>query len=311
MRVAVIGAGAIGAVLARAAGPDTVLCVRTPIPALTIVDPDGSETVVPVPVVSSPASVTGPVDVVFLTVKAGHTSSAAEWLAALCSPSTLVVAVQNGLDHSSRVGPYVPAGVAVAPGLAYMAAERLAAGRVRYLAGRLLVVPASAAAVVAAALPGLKVRGEEDMVTAAWQKLLGNLVANPITALTMRRIDVMSSPGIPELARGLLEEAVAVGRASGAALDSSIVDAIVEGTAQYGSGTGSSMLYDRMAGRHLEHQYLTGEVVRRGRALGIPTPLNSAVLALLEAIDSAMGSGAAEPGGEAARPAADRWHGNL
>ncbi|HET6966595.1 MAG TPA: ketopantoate reductase C-terminal domain-containing protein [Acidimicrobiales bacterium] len=126
------------------------------------------------------------------------------------------------------------------------------------------------------------------MVTAAWQKLLGNLVANPITALTMRRIDVMSSPGIPDLARGLLEEAVAVGRASGASFDPSVVEAIVAGTAQYGPETGSSMLYDRLAGRHMEHQYLTGEVVRRGERLGIPVPLNGAVLALLEAIDQAL-----------------------
>ncbi|HET6793678.1 MAG TPA: ketopantoate reductase C-terminal domain-containing protein, partial [Acidimicrobiales bacterium] len=97
-----------------------------------------------------------------------------------------------------------------------------------------------------------------------------------------------SSPGIASLARGVLEEAVAVGRASGASLDSSLVEALVEGTAQYGQDTGRSLLYARMAGRHMEHQYLTGEVVRRGAALGIPVPLNAALLALLEAIDRAL-----------------------
>ena len=64
-----------------------------------------------------------------------------------------------------------------------------------------------------------------------------------------------------------------------------MIDPMVEGTAQYGPETGSSMLYDRMAGRPMEHQFLTGEVVRRGAALGIPTPLNAGILALLEAID--------------------------
>lgn len=287
MRVAVVGGGAVGAVLARASSADVQLCVRTPIPALTVVDPDGSESVLSARVVTSPESAS-PADVVFFTVKATDTASAAPWLSALCSPSSLVVVVQNGLDQAARVGPYVPAGVAVEPGLAYIAAERLSPGRVRYLAGRLLVVPSAVASRVSAAVPGLKVRGEDDMVTAAWQKLLGNLVANPITALTMRRIEVMASPGIAELARGLLHEAVAVGRASGAHLDSSVIEAIVSGTAQYGPETGSSMLYDRLAGRRLEHRYLTGEVVRRGAALGITTPLNSAVLALLEAIDSAL-----------------------
>ena len=83
----------------------------------------------------------------------------------------------------------------------------------------------------------------------------------------------------------MLVEALAVGRASGAVLDDSVISAIVEGTAQYGPETGSSMLYDRMAGRPMAHQYLTGEVVRRAAALGLPVPLNSALLALLEGIE--------------------------
>jgi 2-dehydropantoate 2-reductase len=298
LRVGVIGAGAIGAVLARAAaggasgggsggasGGEVLLCVRTPIPSLSVGDPDGSWSDVPLAIVSSPAEVSAAVDVVFLTVKATDTAGAAPWLAVLCSPATLVVVVQNGLDHALRVAPYVPPGSSVVAGLAYMAAERLSAGRVRHLAGGSLVVPSSAASLVAAAVPSLRVRGRDDMVSATWQKLLGNLVANPITALTLRRIDVMGSPGIADLARGLLEEAMAVGRASGATLDDSLVERTVAGTAQYGSETGSSMLYDRLAGRHMEHQYLTGEVVRRGGELAIPVPLNAAVLALLEAID--------------------------
>lgn len=95
----------------------------------------------------------------------------------------------------------------------------------------------------------------------------------------------MGEPGIADLARGILLEALQVGRAEGASLADEDVEAVLEGTGQYGPETGSSMLYDRMAGRPLEHQYLTGEVVRRGDARGIPVPLNAAVLALLEAID--------------------------
>jgi 2-dehydropantoate 2-reductase len=122
------------------------------------------------------------------------------------------------------------------------------------------------------------------MKTAAWKKLLDNVVANPITALTLRRIGVMREPGIADLASGLLLEALQVGRAEGADLHDTDVEAVITGTARYGEGTGSSMLYDRLAGRPLEHQYLTGEVVRRGQARGIPVPLNSALLALLDAV---------------------------
>ena len=285
LKVAVIGAGAIGAVICKAAPGEVTLCVRAPIDRLEVVAEDGTSADVDVTIATSPTSVPGPADVVFLTVKATDTASAAEWLAALCGPAPLLVMVQNGLDHAARAAGLVPAETVVVPGLAYFAAERLAAGRVRHLAGSLLTVPAPVVDRVAQAVPGLKVRGTDDVVTACWLKLLGNVVANPITALTMRRITVMGEPGIADLARGLLREAVAVGRAEGAKVDESLIEPMVDGTAQYGPETGSSMLYDRVAGRPMEHQFLTGEVVRRGAARGIPTPMNSAVLALLSAID--------------------------
>lgn len=289
MRVAVIGAGAIGAVVAAAAeasGHHVTVCARTPIDTL-VLESDGQERVLAVDVKSDVADLPGPpADVVFLTVKAIDTDGAAPWLAALCGPDTLVASAQNGLDHEARLAPYVPAG-RVAPALAYIVAERLGAGRVRFLAGNRVVVPVEfeSCLIEAVAGGGLVVRGATDMRTATWQKLLGNLVANPLTALTMRRIGVMREPGIAELARGLLLEALQVGRADGARLRDEDVEAVLTGTGQYGDRTGSSMLYDRLAGRPLEHQYLTGEVVRRGHDHGIPVPLNSAVLALLEAVD--------------------------
>lgn len=294
MRVAVVGAGAIGAVLAEAAaanGHDVLLCVRTPIDSLTVVHhSDGSENRLPVSILTAPptgsAGRSGPVDLVFLTVKANDTAGAAGWLTALSGPAAPVVAVQNGLDHRDRLAPFVPAGTPVHPGLAYVAAEMLAPGRVRHLAGDLLMVPDRAADLIGLAVGGpMKVEGRTDMVTESWRKLLGNLVANPITALTMRRIGVMGDPGVADLARGILAEAVAVGRASGAVMDESEIERVVAATARYGPDTGSSMLYDRLAGRPLEHQYLTGEVVRRGLSLGLPTPLNSALLTLLDAAD--------------------------
>jgi 2-dehydropantoate 2-reductase len=292
LRVAVVGAGAIGAVVAGAAvegGHQVTVCTRTPVESLTIEDRGALE----VRLVGAPAELeaaaegagAAPADVVFVTVKATDNDSAAAWLGFLCSPATLLVVVQNGLDHETRFAGAVPAGTRVVPGLAYVAAERIGPGRVRHLSGRRLVVPGPVMEPVAAAVPGLDVRGEADMVTACWQKLLGNLIANPLTALTLRRIDVLAEPGMADLARGLLREAVAVGRASGARLPDEAVDAIVAGAARYGPETGSSMLYDRLAGRPMEHQWITGEVVRRGRAFGIDVPLNRAVLALLDALD--------------------------
>jgi 2-dehydropantoate 2-reductase len=288
MRVAVIGAGAIGTVLAAAAcdaGQQVTVCVRTPIEHL-VLERDGTERTLPVTIASDPAEPqVDPVDIVWVAIKLRDTPAAAPWLARLCGDDILVAAAQNGLDQETRLAPFSPSEWVV-PALTYIAAERLQPGRVVHLAGDRVVVPAGdAEALLSQTTAGLVVRGVQDMRTASWRKLLGNLVANPITTLTLRRIGVMEEPGIEDLARGLLLEAVQVGRAEGARLGDEDVAAVLAGTGQYGDRTGSSMLYDRLAGLPLEHQYLTGEVVRRAETHGIPVPLNAAILALLDALD--------------------------
>jgi 2-dehydropantoate 2-reductase len=197
------------------------------------------------------------------------------------------VAAQNGLERADALRPLLPAGEVI-PALLYIGAERVAPGRVAHHAGNRVVVPAGQAGQrVADLLAGspLEVSQSGDFATAAWRKLLGNVVANPITALTMRRTDVLRDPAVAELARGLLREAVAVARADGAALADDEVERVMTGTGQYGSRTGSSMLYDRLAGRPLEWEAITGEVVQRATRYGVDAPLNSAILALLQALD--------------------------
>ncbi len=286
MRVAVIGAGAIGAVVASAAaeaGQDVVLCVRTPIESLEILRDSGS-TFVRAQIVTTAAG--PPADIVFVAVKALDVASTAPHLRELCGPDTLTVAIQNGLDQAERVIPFLPGNSGpAASAIAYMASELVSPGRVKHIGGNLLVVPETYAETVSQALgTGVSVRGSDDMVTAGWEKLLGNLVANPITSLTLRHMDVMTSPGIFDLARNILTEAVAVGKAEGAKLADNAIDVVLSRLGKYGPETGNSMLYDRLAGRPTEHQYLTGEVVRRAAKHGISVPVNAALLALLEAL---------------------------
>ncbi len=286
MRIAVIGAGAIGAVVASAAaeaGHQVVLCVRTPIETLEILR-DGESTTVRAEIVTRPDG--PPADVVFVAVKALDVASTAPHLSALCGPDTLTVAIQNGLEQAERLVPYMPENAGpIASAIAYMASELQSPGRVKHIGGNLLVVPGAHAAEIRSALaPGVSVRGSDDMVTAGWEKLLGNLVANPITSLTLRHMDVMTSPGIPELARNILTEAVAVAKAEGAQLDDGEVDIVLSRLGRFGPETGNSMLYDRLAGRPTEHQFLTGEVVRRAAKHNIAVPVNAALLALLEAL---------------------------
>jgi 2-dehydropantoate 2-reductase len=105
-----------------------------------------------------------------------------------------------------------------------------------------------------------------------------------MTALTLQRLGVIRRPDVQQLAIGLAEECLRVGAAAGAALDPADAVAMVTGMTGTNPNMGSSMLYDRLAKRTMEHDALTGAVVRHGARLGVPTPLNAAILALLAAV---------------------------
>jgi 2-dehydropantoate 2-reductase len=286
-RIAVIGAGGIGCLLAARAehcGHDVTVCVRTPIPALRL-DEGGTSREIPVRIAVDPAAV-GAVDWVILAVKAQDTTGAASWLERLASAKSTVVVAQNGLCHEERVRPYIGE-AAILPALVYTAVERLGPGHVIYHSGNGAVVPRGDRGAAFEALfagSGLDVRQTGDFAKALWRKLLSNTAANPITALTLRRMDVMHEADVLALARELLLETVATARAAGVDLSERDADDVLALHQTYDIHGGTSMLYDRLAGRALEHEYLTGAIVAFADRYGVPVPRNRMILTLLRAL---------------------------
>jgi 2-dehydropantoate 2-reductase len=291
--VAVIGLGGIGGgaagSLAAAATHDVAVCVRAPIAKLTLERPEGVVEP-PLSVLTDPA-LAAPVDWVLLCTKAHQTAAAAPWLERLCTPATHLAVMQNGIDHVSRAGPLAK-GATVVPVLVYYNGERLAPGHVRLRrAGNFDVVVADddggrAYAKLLEDTP-LKVLLSDDFTTLAWRKLLINAVANPITTLTLQRQAVLRRPDMAELARAIVEEAVAVAHADGAKLADDEAARTLATLLTFSGELGTSMYFDRLAGRQLEHEALTGAIVAKGERHGIATPLNSAMLTLLRAINDA------------------------
>lgn len=287
--VAVVGVGAIGGYFAGElvrAGHQVILCTRTPFDRLTV-ETEGRVDEVEAPVLTDPMSCP-PADWVVLATKAHQTAAAGPWLASACSPATRGIAVlQNGIDHLERVAPW--AGVTpVLPTIVLCGAEAIQPGQIRHHGYSSLEVPAGSLAEEFAALftaTTATVRLSSDFDRSCWVKLLQNITASPITALTGQRLGVMSRPAIAELARGLALEAVAVGRAAGVDLSSEDADAVVAGFEHVNPEMGSSMLYDRQAGRPVEHEALSGTVVRLGQRYDVAVPLNTAIAALLGALD--------------------------
>jgi 2-dehydropantoate 2-reductase len=293
LSVAVIGLGAIGGVaagcLAVAGRYDLVACVRQPIERLTLDAPDGTVTL-PLHALTDPAQAK-PVDWVLLCTKTHATASTAPWLKALCVPSTRVAVLQNGVDHVARVAPFAGAAT-VLPVIVYYNGERLAADRVRLRRGAdqdFVVAGDGDGRAFAQLFEGtpLNVHCGDDFVTLAWRKLLINAVASPVTALTLQRQAVLRRPDIQALCLAVLEEAIAVGRAEGARLAADEAARTLATLFTFSGELGTSMYFDRLAGRPLEHEALTGAIVTAGERHGIATPLNRALLALLRAISDA------------------------
>jgi len=297
-RVAVIGLGSIGGVaaacLAAAARHDVVACSRRPLDRLMLDRPEGTSEV-QVKSLTDPAQA-DTVDWVLLCTKTHQTESAQPWLARLCTPQTRVAVLQNGIDHVSRVAPLVN-GAAVVPIIVYYNGERVAPDhvRMRRAGPNDLVVPDDAIGRAFARLldgTGLQALLSDDFVTLLWRKLLINAVANPITALTLQRQAVLRRADIQELCHVVLQEAVAVARAEGAQLAQDEPERAMATLMTFSGELGTSMYFDRHAGRKLEIEALTGAIVAAGRRHGIATPINGTLLTLLRAVhDAAAGSG--------------------
>jgi len=289
--VAVVGLGSIGGVAAGVLGVegrhDVFACVRRPIARLTL-EHNERPVEVALPVLTDPEEAK-PVDWVLLCTKAHHTGATERWLARLCTPSTRIAVMQNGIGHAARVAP-LAGGATIVPVLVYYNGERLAPDRVRLRhAGKFdaIVADDEAGRAFAALFEGtpLRIVFSDDFLTLAWRKLLINAVANPITALTLRRQAVLRRPDIQDLCRAILDEAVAVARADGAQLAEDEAARTMTSLFDFSGELGTSMYFDRLAGRPPEADALTGAIVEAGKRHGIETPLNGALLALLRAIN--------------------------
>jgi len=298
--VAVIGLGSIGGVVAgclAAAGRHRVLaCVRQPLDKLVLDAPAGTVEL-PLTAFTDPAQIKEPADWVLVCTKTHQTQSTAPWLARLCAPGTRVAVLQNGIGHVERVAPLAGGG-AVQPIIVYYNGERLAPDRVRLRQGSDQDMAAAddadgrAFAALFAGTP-LRVHLSPDFATLVWRKLLINAVANPITTLTLQRQAVLRRPEIVELCRAILTEAVRVARAEGVQLADDEPQRAMATLFTFSGELGTSMYFDRLAGRPLEVDALTGAIVAAGERHGIATPLNAALLALLRAInDAATAKGA-------------------
>lgn len=292
LSIALIGPGAIGTTVAAAlheVGRTPRLCGRTAHPQLILRHDDG-EIVVPGPVLSDPSGVTHPVDLVFIAVKTTQVADSADWLAALCDKNTVVCALQNGVEQTAQLAPYVN-GAAVVPSVVWFPAQREPDASVWLRAKPRLTLPDTPQATrIVDALSGTRCAVElsPDFTSVAWRKLLQNAVAG-LMVLANRRAGMFAREDVTTLALAYLRECLAVARAHGAVLSDGVVQEIVDGFHAAPPDLGTSILADRQANRPLEWDIRNGVIKRYGRAQGIPTPISDVLVPLLAAASEGPG----------------------
>ena len=174
--VALIGPGAIGTTIAAAlheVGRTPLVCGRRAHPQLSLRF-DGGNIVVPGPVLTEPASVAAPYDLVFVAVKATQIAAIAPWLQALCHDRTVVCVLQNGVEQKTLFAPYV-AEAAVLPSVVWFPAQREPEASVWLRAKPRLTLPdVEGAERVRHALRDTRCEVDisADFLSVAWRKLL-------------------------------------------------------------------------------------------------------------------------------------------
>lgn len=288
-RIAVIGLGSIGGVVAGLLGAakrhDIVACVRRPIERMTVERIEGTIES-PIRALIDPSRAQ-PQDWVLLCTKVQDTASSGPWLQRMCGPATRVAALQNGIGHAESLAPFVGDAIVI-PTIVYYNGERLAPDRVRYRRGGeydFAVADGTDGKAFATLLDGTPLRTllSADFKTLAWRKLLVNAVGNPVSALTLQRNAVFRRDDVAALCLALLEEAATVGRADGARLAADEAAQSMARLTAIPPDAGSSMYFDRLAGRPLEINALTGAVVEAAERHRVPTPLLRMLLTLARA----------------------------
>ena len=131
------------------------------------------------------------------------------------------------------------------------------------------------------------VRISQDIMADLWSKLLINCVLNAISALAQTSYGELAKVNAIETTQvALLREVIAVARADGTDLNEAAAMHAVAAICKTMAGQKSSTAQDMARHKLSEIDHLNGFVMRRGQALGIPTPVNQAMYALVKLVES-------------------------
>lgn len=295
LQIAVLGAGAVGCyyggMLAR--GGHRVTLIGRP-QHVQVFEAQGLrmqtlsfDETVPVHASTDASAITG-ADLVLLAVKSTDTASAGAQMRPHLKPGALVLCLQNGVDNAERLRALLP-GTDVAAAVVYVATEMAGPGHLRHHGrGELVMEPSPASERVAQALieAGVPTEVSDNVRGALWAKLILNCAYNALSAVgRIAYGELVQRSGVLDVMRDVVAECRAVAAADGVKLAGD-VDLAVRRIAETMPSQFSSTAQDLMRGKPSEIDFLNGFVVRRGDALGVPTPANRVLWAVVKLVEA-------------------------
>ncbi len=297
-QIMIIGAGSVGgffgAHLARnnpnvsfLLRPRTCEAVREK--GLTIRSAAGSFTVHP-KVASDPRDLPSP-DLVILGVKAYDLDGVLDQIEPVLTPQTVILTLQNGVDTEDRILARLNRACVVG-GVAFIYSRILEPGVIEHFKrgavaiGEMTGKKSERVEQIAALFTqaGIECTLSEDIRRSKWEKMCWNCVFNPITVLVNDRVaKALDHPEMLGVIRHVVAEVAAVASALKVPLEPDIASKTIRIT-QSIRDIHTSMYDDWKAGRPSEIDALNGYIVRKGRDLGIPTPVNEALTAMVRAV---------------------------
>lgn len=309
MKIAVMGAGALGGYfggrLAQAGHEVTLIARGAHLDAikakgLKIHSPMGDAHLRDIRATGDPATV-GPVDLVLFTVKNIDVESAGTAIRPMVGPQTTVVTCQNGVTAWERLAAIVGKRH-VLPGVARIPGAITAPGEITHNAPFDMLSfgepdggtsprceALSDALAAAGTTPVLNNRILHDL----WTKFCGQCTLASMTTLTGLDIGPLrDNPASRDLFFAAIEEAFAVAKSVLPDLPEDTVATVWDFTLNLPGHMHASMLDDLRNGKPLEHEYLSGDLVRIGAQHGVPTPIHSVLYAALKPIADPLAPGA-------------------
>ncbi len=295
-RIAVVGAGAVGGyfggLLARAGAP--VVMIGRPVFVEAVkknglfLDTLHFQESVRVEASTELSAARG-AEIVLFCVKTTDNAATARALAPLLAPGAVVLSFQNGVDNVEQIR--AAAAIEALPAVVYVAASVPEPGRVKHIGrGDLVFGPKNEKTERVAALfsrAGVPCRISENMDGELWTKLIWNCALNAVSALGRAKYgQIAASADARKVVETVVDEVLAVARAAnihppGLEDPKTAIAGAFKIATQMAEAL-SSTAQDMNRGKRTEIDSLNGYIARRGAELGVPTPVNHALYALVK-----------------------------